>query len=122
VPTLTPATVVSVRTKVLWIVRAVALVLLVVGAYFLVNRVLFATITADWSYALKTFSGIGTFHPFHAGVALVVIGATLGLFSRRIAAWLTPAPIEGCPNCGFSRGDDDPTRCTECGLPGVNKK
>jgi hypothetical protein len=63
-----------------------------------------------------------TTHRFSIGALMVLFGIALALFNRAIVHWLIPAPTEGCPNCGFSRGDEDPTRCTECGLPGVNKK
>jgi hypothetical protein len=123
VPTLSPSTVVSVRTIAVWSIRIVALFLILRGAYFVLQRFLMGVIVGQPAMAWTTFQEIGnTSHRVSIGALMVLFGIALALCNRRIAAWMIPTPIEGCPNCGFSRGDDDPTRCTECGLPGVNNK
>ncbi len=121
--TLSPSTVVSVRTVVIWVIRLVALFLILRGAYFALQRFLMGVITGQPEMAWDVWQEIGNeTHRVSIGAVMLAIGAILAIFNRPLAAWLTPAPREGCPACGFSRGDDDPTRCTECGLPGVNKK
>ncbi len=122
-PTLTPATVVSVRTIAVWILRILALYLILRGGYLFLQRFLMGFIVGQPEMAWNVWQEIGAeSHYVSIGALMVAFGAGLAVFSRQIAAWLTPTPREGCPACGFSRGDDDPTRCTECGLPGVNKK
>ncbi|MGP1309678.1 MAG: hypothetical protein ACTS27_05720 [Phycisphaerales bacterium] len=118
---LTPSTVVSVRTITVWFIRALALFLLLRGAYLVAQRFLMGIIVGQPDMAWSMWQEIGAkSHYVSIGALMVVFGTVLALLNRRIAAWLTPAPPEGCPRCGFARGDDDPSRCTECGLPGVN--
>lgn len=121
--TLTPSTVVSARTLVIWVIRLAALYLVLRGGYLALQRLLMALIVGQPEMAWGVWMEIGNeSHRVSIGSVMVVIGILLAIFNRPLGAWLTPAPKEGCPACGFSRGDEDPTRCTECGLPGVNKK
>jgi hypothetical protein len=123
VTTLSPSTVVSVRTIAVWILRILAFYLIVRGVYFMLQRLLLGALVGQPDMVWGVWQEIGnTTHRFSIGALMALFGIALALFNRTIAAWMIPAPVEGCPNCGFSRGDDDPTRCTECGLPGVNKK
>lgn len=120
---LTPATVVSVRTIAVWALRIVALFLILRGGYFVLQRLLMGVIVGQVEMSWNVWQEIGNeSHRVSIGAAMMLVGVGLAFLSRHIAALLIPVPADGCPNCGFSRGDDDPTRCTECGLPGVNKK
>lgn len=40
----------------------------------------------------------------------------LGVLSRPLARWIVPAPLSGCPTCGFAIAADQKV-CPECGTP-----
>jgi hypothetical protein len=47
-------------------------------------------------------------------VVFVLPGVGLGLVSGRLARWVVPGPMGGCPGCGYAAGADQAT-CPECG-------
>lgn len=124
-PSIKPATVNSARAVVLGVTRAIAAILLLVGTLFVVQRVLFALFANDVRMAYNIWQGIGDGHRMSNGLVFLALGGALAALSRPIARWLTPAPGDECPRCGYAKadppGEHDPSRCAECGLPGVNK-
>lgn len=118
--TTTPGTIHLRRVIALGALRALALGLLLFGVWFTLQRLAMGAMSGDVRMAYNVWMGIGDGHRMSNGVVFLGLGALLAIFSKPLARWVTPAPEEGCPRCGFARGDDDPTRCTECGLPGVN--
>jgi len=117
---MTPQRVAAVRTRVVWTLRAMAAALLFVGSWWVLQRWAVAFMGGDYRFAYSGWLGVGDWHRMSNGVVFLALGGALAAFNAPIARWMTPPPSEGCPRCGFARGDDDPTRCTECGLPGVN--
>ncbi len=104
-----------------WVIRSVAVILVAVGAYLMLKRLAFGVGVWDFETALQVWQGIGEEQSFYRGIALVLTGLLLGLFSRRIAAWVIAMPPTGCPQCGYAvappTGRTAPPRCPECGLP-----
>ena len=41
----------------------------------------------------------------------------LALASARLARWIVPAPLRGCPTCGYDTGSITTGVCPECGAP-----
>lgn len=118
--TTTPGTIHSRRVIALGVLRALAFAFLLVGGWFTLQRLAMGAMSGDVRMAYNVWMGIGDWHRMSNGVVFLGLGIVLAFFARPLARWFTPAPEEGCPRCGFARGDDDPTRCTECGLAGVN--
>jgi len=126
-----------VRAFVTWILRAVALLMIVIGSALCINRILFG-ILAGGSFFQSTFQlrmEIGVTHPIYRGLPLVILGTALAVFSRKLSRWIISVPEDVCPRCGYSRPITDPpaqpdsstsssrrsTRCPECGLEGFLK-
>jgi hypothetical protein len=97
------------RAMATWGIRAVALIMLASGAYFALNRIVFALFVADFQAAFRTWTEVGEGHSASRGVAL------LAALSRRIARWVIALPQAGCPGCGYPRADAAGV-CPECGL------
>lgn len=113
-----PARIHLLRTGATWILRAISLTLVATGIYLMLKRITLGIATGEYSLIHAVFDEIGEGQSFHRGLAMIVVGAALGAGSRRLARWLTPPPLPGCPNCGYERIERD--RCPECGLAGFN--
>lgn len=101
------------RAAVTWGVRAPSALAVAVGAYLLIKKVAFGMGTGDLATIYNIFEGVGEGHDTYKGLALVVVGVTCGLLSRRIARWIVTVPDAGCPGCGYARLVGD--ACPECG-------
>jgi len=126
-PALTPSTVVTVRTVVTWTLRAIALAMVLVGAHYSIQRVMFYLFTGNADTAWRAWMEIGaTSHRASIGASLALLGVGLALLSAPLARWITPFPPDGCPRCGYTRDEPlaestpDETRCPECGLRSAN--
>lgn len=110
----------ALRGMTTWCVRGVSVVLTALGAYLMLKRLALAVGTLNPELAFLTWQDIGESQSFYRGVGMVLIGAALGLFSRRVAAWVIAMPPTGCPQCGYAvappTGSAPPARCPECGL------
>jgi hypothetical protein len=103
----------------LWAVRAAAVFLLATGVYLVLKRVALAVISGERTTAFFAWGDpIGESQSFYRGIAMILIGAALGLASPMIARWVFAAPPTTCPRCGYERVEQD--RCPECGLTGFN--
>ncbi|MBY0311488.1 MAG: zinc ribbon domain-containing protein [Phycisphaerales bacterium] len=49
-------------------------------------------------------------------VVFILPAIILAAFSRPLARWIVPAPLSGCPTCGFAIAADQKV-CPECGTP-----
>lgn len=116
----TPNRINTVRGWVTWVARGVAAILVVVGMYLMLKRLLFGLGMMDFSFPFRVFEGVGEEQSFYRGLAMVLVGLPLGLWSRRVAAWVIAMPPTGCPQCGYAVAPPDggvwPGRCPECGL------
>lgn len=129
-----------VRAFVTWTLRAVALLMVVIGSALCLNRLLFGILVgAGGSFYESTFvvwMESRTTHPIYRGIPLVILGVALAFLSRRLSRWIITVPDDVCPRCGYSRPIADPpsindstpatsthrsTRCPECGLEGFLK-
>jgi hypothetical protein len=54
-------------------------------------------------------------NPFWFGLAVLLPGAALVMFDRRLARWLVPLPLNECPQCGYGLQRLTTRRCPECG-------
>lgn len=101
------------RALALTIIRAAALVLLVLGAVRAAFGIGLAILVGDFTELQTLFDD--NFNWLSSGVSFLVAGGALALMSRRIARWLVPAAKPECPECGYAfRGLNSP-RCPECG-------
>jgi ribosomal protein S27AE len=113
------------RAGVAWCLRGAGVVCVGAGAYLVLKKLLFAVGTFQFLDALEIYEGIGEEHSFYRGAALVIVGAVLAGYSRRLARFVITLPETGCPRCGYAVGlaeGDRATRCPECGMPGVREK
>lgn len=117
---LTAEAVNTARTLAVWLLRSVAVALIAVGSYLMLKRLAFGAGIGDFSTALKTFMEIGEGQSFYRGIAMVIVGAALGLASRRIGVWAFPTPLTGCPACGYEQAPPAGGCCPECGLAGAD--
>src|SRR5438128_2554516 len=116
---MTPARINTCRGIGVWAVRAVALVLLMAGAYLVLKRVAIAAIWRDPAQAFFAFGdSIGESHSFYRGLSMLAVGAALALTSGRLARWVFSMPPAGCPRCGYEKVESN--RCPECGLAGFS--
>ncbi|GJQ30533.1 MAG: hypothetical protein HBSAPP03_24170 [Phycisphaerae bacterium] len=118
---LSPRHVLGTRVIVLWALRVVSVVLVAVGLYLVIKRVLFAFISGmGFMNMLTTWEGVGEEHSLYRGLAFMAVGGTLAAISGVLAIWIIPAMAYMCPKCGYEPPTrDDPSRCPECGLDGV---
>ncbi len=116
----TPDRINALRGCAMWAIRAIAVILVAVGAYLMLKRLALGIGTMDFGLAFRTWEDVGEMQSFYRGIGMVVVGAALGVFSRRIAAWVIAMPPSGCPQCGYAvappTGSAPPARCPECGL------
>lgn len=111
----------ALRGMATWCFRGVAVILVAVGAYLMLKRLALGLGTLNFDLALQTWEDIGEKQSFYRGIGMVVVGAALGVFARRLAALVIAMPPTGCPQCGYAvappTGQAPPSRCPECGLP-----
>ncbi|CAG0969768.1 hypothetical protein PHYC_01178 [Phycisphaerales bacterium] len=114
----TPRDVHAIRTGALWLVRAIGLSLLGLGAYFTLNRILFSLGSGmGFTQMLQTWNGVGEDHSLYRGLAMLVIGGALAGFSAALARWVVPMVAYSCPGCGYEPAKvNEHGRCPECGL------
>jgi len=128
--TICPKHIQVVRTVLLWLIRMVAVILILYGGYLIFARLFYAffigdgitagpgAIVATGIQGLKANIGIGSDHGLVRGVPMLIIGIVLAFLSRRLARWVVAMPELGCPRCGYA-GSGRPGKCPECGLDGV---
>lgn len=107
--------VMGVRTLAVWCLRAASTLLVAVGMYLILKRVFFGVGVSDFTMVHRVYQGVGEDNSLYRGLAMVAVGAGLGLASARIARWMVPVPARGCPGCGYAAADDA-GKCPECGL------
>jgi hypothetical protein len=114
----TPARINTCRGIATWAIRATSLILLAIGAYLVLKRVALALVTREPQTAFMVWEGTGEEQSFYRGLAMLAVGAALGITSRPLARWALSALPEGCPRCGYEKVDQP--RCPECGLTGFD--
>ena len=97
-----------------WVMRAASVLMLAVGAYLLLKRLLFGIGQGSPGLGFTIYQSSGEEASAYRGLAMIMVGAALGPLAPRIAAWMIRVPPEDCPRCGYGARDSD--RCTECGL------
>ncbi len=117
---ITPAHVNAWRARTQWILRGVAFLLIVFGSYLCLKRITFGAITGDISMLTHAWEGTGETHSLSRGTAMLLIGVGMAVFARRLSRWIITLPSNTCPRCGYIRTRGGGTKCTECGLEGVN--
>ena len=122
-----------IRALVSWTIRAIALIMTIVGLSLCLNRILFGLLCGQsfFGSAFQLRMEIGATHPMYRGLPLVILGVVLGILSKRLSCWIITVPSDSCPRCGYLRPMVDPppgdgssassssrktTRCPECGL------
>lgn len=105
----------SVRAVATWLARLAAVVLLVMGAYLALKRVLIAILTGDITMIHLVWEGAGDQQGFYRGIGMVAAGVAMALLSRKIARWVVVVPEEGCPRCGYAVDPATRGQCPECG-------
>jgi hypothetical protein len=105
------------RARVVWGIRGVAATAGSLGAYLVLKRLIFGAGIGDFQMALQSFMETGETHSFSRGLAMVAVGAVLGILSRPLARWIIAMPPAGCPRCGHLPAPGAAGPCPECGLP-----
>lgn len=113
---MTPHRINTCRGLMTWAIRSASLILLAIGAYLVLKRVVLAVVNHDLQTAFQTWEEIGEGQSFYRGAAMLAVSAALAGFSRALPRWAFPAMPEGCPRCGYERVEQE--RCPECGLAG----
>jgi len=125
--TILPRHILMVRAVMLWLIRVVAVFLILLGGYLILARVIFAffvgdgiaagsgAIVASGIQGLKAHIGIGADHGLVRGVPMLGVGVILALTSKSLVRWVVAMPELGCPRCGYA-GSGRPGICPECGL------
>lgn len=103
------------RAVATWLMRAPAVALITVGAYLALKKLLFGVGTRNLDMIYDVWEGVGEGHSFYRGLAMIAVGAALGVMAPRLARWVVTIPARGCPRCGYAADEDQP--CPECGLP-----
>ena len=117
---ITPAHVNAWRARTQWILRGAAFLLIAGGAYLCLKRLAFAIITGDFHLATQVWTDVGETHSISRGAAMLLVGAGITVFAQRLSRWIITLPANTCPRCGYIRTRGGGTKCTECGLEGVN--
>lgn len=119
-PTLTPTTVNTARSLMAWGLRAVGVVLLAIGGYLFLKRLLFAIGmgSGGLDHIFRVYTEVGEDMSTYRGLSMLAVGGVLALFAKRIARWTVSMPERGCPGCGYA-GAVTP-KCPECGLNGLD--
>ncbi len=113
-----PATINRIRAGVLWVLRGIALGMLMAGALLIVKRLAFGISTRQMDAAWMHYNGVGEWHEFSLGLALLGIGGVTAFAARNLARWVISLPPEDCPRCQYAGIVGDMDRCPECGLTG----
>lgn len=103
----------SARALATWIVRAVAVALVVYGAVLALRRLIFGAIQRDLELTFNVWEDIGRNDQISGGAALIVVGVALALLSRRIVRWAIVPAQSGCAACGYPEVKGGV--CPECG-------
>ncbi len=117
---LTPSEVNAARTLVAWALRAAAVILLALGSYLFLKKLLFGVGTGMLNMTFRIYQGVGEEHSTYRGLAMLLVGAALAILSRRIARWVIALPEQGCPCCGYTGAVND--TCPECGQKDVTPR
>lgn len=104
----------SARALATWLVRAAAVILVGVGSYLFLKRLVFGLMVSDMKQAFGVWMEIGEGHSAARGLAMVAVGAALGLLSRRIVRWAIVPAASGCAGCGYPHPESGV--CPECGM------
>ena len=117
---ITPANVNEWRARTKWILRGLAFLLITVATYLCLKRIAFGLITGDFGMAIQVWQDIGETHSISRGTAMLLIGSLIAVFAGSLSHWIIALPPDTCPRCGHARTPGGATKCTECGLEGVN--
>ncbi len=117
---ITPAHVNAWRARTQWILRGLALFLITGGSYLCLKRFAFGLITGDFAMATRVWQDVGETHSISRGTAMLLVGVGIAVFAGRLSRWIITLPPTTCPRCGHLRTPGGGTKCTECGLEGVN--
>ena len=117
---ITPAHVNAWRAWTQWILRGIAFLLIAGGSYLCLKRIGFGIITGDFRMATQVWTDIGETHSISRGAAMLLVGVGIAVFARRLSRWIITLAPNTCPRCGYIRTRGGGTKCTECGLEGVN--
>lgn len=113
----TPAEINMLRGVVVWVLRALATVLLAIGLYLVLKRVLFGLATGQLELIYNVWEGIGEGNSFYRGLAALMVGLAIAIGSERVSKWIIAVPPESCPRCGYEQPRPAGTAvCPECGL------
>ncbi|MCC7388436.1 MAG: hypothetical protein IT431_06670 [Phycisphaerales bacterium] len=121
-PGLSPTTVHTARAVTAWALRGAGVILLAVGGYLFLKRLMFAVGmgSGGFDHIFRVYMEIGEGMSTYRGLAMLAIGAALAVFARRIAGWMVSMPAVGCPGCGYTGAVSD--KCPECGLRGLDSE
>jgi hypothetical protein len=117
-----PAAINHARGVVTAIVRGTALVLITMGAYYLIKRVTFGIASGDIRSAFSAYMGMGEGHEVGIGLASVLVGTVLAVLSRTLARWVVVLAPAGCPQCAYPGVTAEMDRCPECGMAGFARE
>lgn len=119
---ITPAHVNAWRARTQWVLRGVAFLLIASGSYLCLKRIVFGVITGDFRMVTRVWTQFGETATMSRGVAMLLVGVGIAVFGRRLSRWIITLPPNTCPRCGHVRTLGGGTKCTECGLEGVNSE
>jgi hypothetical protein len=121
-PGLSPTAIHTARAVTAWALRGAGVVLLAVGGYLFLKRLLFAIGMGSGGFdqIFRVYMEIGEGMSTYRGLAMVMVGGVLVVFARRLARWIVSMPERGCPSCGYAGAAGD--KCPECGLRGVESE
>lgn len=121
------------RALVVWVCRAAALILITLGTYLFLKRILWGVLNGDPFMPFDTWDEVAESNSTFRGIAMIAVGIPLALLSRWIARWVVIVPSSACPGCGYDThagskphhpdparaeipSPAGPKRCPECGL------
>lgn len=103
----------SARALATWIVRGASVSLVAMGTYLFLKRLAFGLIVRNFEAAFGVWMDVGEEHSASRGLAMVAVGITLALLSRRIVRWAIVPAASGCAGCGYPEAASEV--CPECG-------
>lgn len=95
------------------VIRCIALVLILIGAFSVLYSVGRGLQTGgNWRSMRAIYDW-----PAWLGLALATLVPGIGLviLDRRLARWLVPTPRHACPRCEYDLNRSEASRCPECG-------
>jgi len=113
---LPPERINQIRGIATWTIRAAAMILVSTGIYLVLKRLMLGAAIGDFAFPFTIYTDVGEASSMHRGLAMLIIGALLGILSGPISAWVVAMPPEACPRCGHPQPPGGTARCTECGL------